>query len=344
MAWGESLASGLRGGRSRAARTASTCEDPAAVEGKQELRVLLGVTASGKSALALELAERAGAEVVSMDSMLVYRGMDIGTAKPTAAERARVRHHGLDLAAPSEVFTVQHWLAATEAALADSAARGRRALLVGGTAFYYKALVHGLFEGPDVDPALRASLERRYELEGAAALHAELARVDVAAAARIHANDRKRVVRALEVWHQSGRPLSDWQREWGWDGSGASERPRRVVELAPEPARLEQRIVERTGAMLDAGWAAEAAGVRAGGGFSATASQALGYAIALDLHDGRISRREAAEQIALATRQFARRQRTWFRKFREARVVATPETPQDLAERVDEVLRWFDWA
>ena len=316
----------------------------AAVEGKQELRVLLGVTASGKSALALELALRAGAEVVSMDSMLVYRGMDIGTAKPTRVERERVPHHGLDLASPSEVFTVQHWLAATEAALAEIAARGRRALLVGGTAFYYKALVHGLFEGPDVDPALRASLEARYEREGAAQLHAELARVDAAAAARIHANDRKRVVRALEVWHQSGRPLSDWQREWGWDGSGANERPRRVVELAPEPARLERRIVERTHAMLDAGWAEEAAAVRASGGFSPTASQALGYSIALELHDGLVSRAQAEERIALATRQFARRQRTWFRKFREARVVATPETPQDLVERVDEVLRWFDWA
>ncbi len=135
----------------------------AAVEGKQELRVLLGVTASGKSELALELAERAGAEVVSMDSMLVYRGMDIGTAKPTAVERIRVLHHGLDLAAPSDVFTVQHWLAATEVALADIAARGRRALLVGGTAFYYKALVHGLFDGPDVDPALRASLDALLE-------------------------------------------------------------------------------------------------------------------------------------------------------------------------------------
>jgi len=306
--------------------------------------VLLGVTASGKTALALKLAERAGAEVVSMDSMLVYRGMDIGTAKPSASERSCVRHHGLDLAAPSEVFTVQHWLAATEAALADIAARGSRALLVGGTAFYYKALVHGLFEGPDVDPALRASLERRYDVEGAAALHAELRRVDFAAAARIHANDRKRVVRALEVWHQSARPLSAWQREWGWDGSGASERPRRVVELASESARLERRIVERTGAMLDAGWADEAAAVRASGGFSRTASQALGYGVALELHDGLLTRPQAAEKIALATRQFARRQRTWFRKFREARRVATPETPQDLVERVDEVLRWFEWA
>ncbi len=341
---GQSLATAARSGAVGAAPEHRYVRRSAAVEGKQELRVLLGVTASGKSALALELAERAGAEVVSMDSMLVYRGMDIGTAKPTAAERARIRHHGLDLAAPSDVFTVQHWLSATEVALADIAARGRRALLVGGTAFYYKALVHGLFEGPEVDPALRASLEERYEREGAPVLHAELARVDAPAAARIHANDRKRVVRALEVWHQSGRPLSDWQREWGWDGSGANERPRRVVELVPEPERLEQRIVARTGAMLDAGWAVEAAAVRASGGFSSTASQALGYAIALELHDGLVTRELAQERIALATRQFARRQRTWFRKFREARAVAAPERPQDLAERVDEVLRWFDWA
>jgi tRNA dimethylallyltransferase len=314
------------------------------VERKADLRVLLGVTASGKSALALALAERARAEVVSMDSMLVYRGMDIGTAKPSAEERARVAHHGLDLVEPSAVFTVQDWLACAEAALAEIASRGRRALVVGGTAFYYKALVHGLFDGPDVDPALRASLEQRYDAEGCGVLHAELARVDAPAAARIHAHDRKRVVRALEVWHQSGRSLSDWQREWGWDGAGARERERRVVELVREEADLERRIVRRTREMLDAGWADEAARVRAGGGFSATSSQALGYRTALRLHDGELDRDAACAEIALGTRQFARRQRTWFRKFHEAVRVRAPESTQDLVERVDEVLRAFDWS
>lgn len=310
---------------------------------ESDLRVLLGQTASGKSALALEVAERAGAELVSLDSMLVYRGMDIGTAKPTAAELARVRHHALDLVEPRETFTVQQWLAVAEAALADITSRGKRALFVGGTAFYYKALVHGLFEGPDVDSAVRAALEQRYEREGAEKLHAELAQVDATAAGRIHANDRKRVVRALEVWQQTGRALSDWQREWGWDGSGAKERARRVVELVREPEVLERRIAERTRAMLDAGWAEEAARVRANGGFSATSSAALGYSLALAHFDGELSRDEAQAAITLATRQFARRQRTWFRKFREAERVRAPETTQDLSERVGEVLRVFDW-
>ncbi|MCC7011600.1 MAG: tRNA (adenosine(37)-N6)-dimethylallyltransferase MiaA [Planctomycetes bacterium] len=311
-----------------------------------QLRVILGATASGKTALALEIAARAGAEIVSLDSMLVYRGMDIGTAKPSAAERARVRHHALDLVAPHEEFTVQQYLAAAESALADAAARGARALFVGGTAFYYKTLVHGLFRGPDVDRELRARLELRFDREGAAALHAELARVDPRAAARIHCNDRKRVVRALEVFEQTGAPLSDLQREWGWDdgASGApAGRARRVIELVVPVDELDRRIAERTRAMLDAGWVEEALRIRAEGGFSATSRQALGYAEVLRLADGELGRADAVAEIALRTRQFARRQRTWLRKFEEARRVASPENEQDLAQRVDEVLEWFDW-
>src|SRR5262249_35574703 len=161
---------------------------------------------------------------------------DVGTAKPSAAERARVRHHALDLVEPSATFTVQDYLREAERALADARARGKRAVFVGGTAFYYKALTQGLFEGPEVDAAVRAELEQRYDREGAQLLHAELARVDGASAARIHANDKKRVVRALEVWTQSGKPLSAWQREWGWDREGAAPtgRARRVVGLAVE--------------------------------------------------------------------------------------------------------------
>ena len=314
--------------------------------GDEELRVVLGATATGKTAFALALAERAGAEIVSLDSMLVYRGMDVGTAKPPAAERARIPHHALDLVPPSTVFTVQDYLAAAQAALEDVRRRGGRALFVGGTAFYYKALTQGLFEGPDVDSELRGALERRYEREGADALHRELARVDSLAARRIHANDKKRVVRALEVFEQTGRPLSDWQREWGWgEGGGASPigRPRRVVELCVPAPELDRRIAERTRRMLDGGWVEEALAVRAAGGFSATSRQALGYADVLELADGVLSRAEAEERIALRTRQFSRRQRTWLRKFTEARRIEAPENAEDRAEVLDAVLAGFGW-
>lgn len=313
----------------------------------QELRVILGATASGKTALALAVAERAGAEIISLDSMLVYRGMDIGTAKPNAAERARVPHHALDLVEARDEFTVHHYLNVAEAALASASERGVRALFVGGTAFYYKALVHGLFRGPELDPTLRRELEQRFDGEGAAAMHAELTRVDPRSAARIHANDKKRVVRALEVFLQTQRPLSEHQREWGWgdDGDGRDGgRARRVVELVFPVEELDARIATRTRAMLDAGWVDEAVRLRERGGFSATSKQALGYAEVLRLADGDVTRAEAELEIALRTRQFARRQRTWLRKFDEARRCAAPRNAEDLAARADEVLGEFGWA
>ena len=281
----------------------------------ETLSLLVGGTGAGKSAFALELAEACGAEVVSMDSMLVYRGMDVGTAKPTPPERARVPHHVLDRALPSERYDVSRWLADAEAALADVRARGRRALVVGGTGLYLKALLSGMFGGPPVDPALREELRERARAEGPATLHAELLRVDPAAAARIHPHDAKRVTRALEVWRQTGRPISAWQREWGWTGDPAPERPARLVGLAHEPDELDRRIARRTRAMLDGGWPEEARAIREGCGFGPTAGQALGYREVLELVDGRTTRAAAEERIVTLTRRFARRQRTWFRRF-----------------------------
>jgi tRNA dimethylallyltransferase len=301
------------------------------------LHALLGATGSGKSALSLPLAERAGAEIVSLDSMQVYRGMDVGTAKATATERARVPHHMLDLAPPSERYDVQRFLRELEPVLAGIRARGARALFVGGTGFYLKALCDGLFRGPDPDPELRARLEARARAEGSPALHAELARVDPLAAARVHRNDAKRVVRALEVQLQTGRALSDWQTQWG----SPAARPRRLVGLDLPVPVLDRRIAERTRAMLAAGWPEEAARIRATCGFGPTAAQALGYAEALELHDGRIGFDEAAARIALRTRQFARRQRTWYRKFPDITWLrAENRAPADL---VEEALRALGW-
>lgn len=303
---------------------------------REPLRVLVGPTASGKTALGLALAERAGAEILSLDSMLVYRGLDVGTAKPTAAERARVRHHLLDLVSPAERYDVQRYLADARAALADVYARGRRALFVGGTGFYLAALVRGLFEGPPVDAALRGRIEARAAAQGPGPLHAELAAVDPDSAERIHPNDVRRVIRGIEVFEQTGRPLSAWQREWGATPSPRVERAR-LVGLALETPELDRRIRLRTDAMLDAGWRDEARAVSAGEGFGPSARQALGYAEVLAWADGALTREAARERIALRTRQFARRQRTWYRKFPIRWL--DPDDPA-VVERALEALGW----
>lgn len=289
-------------------------EPERAVLDRVPLRFLVGPTASGKTALALELCRRTGAEVVSLDSMLVYRGLDIGTAKPSAEERRRARHHLIDLVEPNERFDVQRYLAALCAALAELERRGVPALLVGGTGLYLAAVLRGLFAGPAVDLDLRRGLVSRAAEVGPVALHAELATVDPAAAERLHPNDVRRVVRALEVHAQTGRTLTDWQREWAAEPSPREQRAR-IVGLEVSVDELDRRIRARTSAMLDAGWRAEAERVRNGPGFGPSAIQALGYTEVLAWADGALTRAEAEAQIALRTRQFARRQRTWYRKF-----------------------------
>jgi tRNA dimethylallyltransferase len=293
---------------------------------------LIGPTAAGKSPLALAVAELAGAEIVSLDSMQVYRGMDVGTAKPSSADRARVRHHMLDLVEPSERYDVRRYLADLAPVLDDLRARGARALLVGGTGFYLKALLSGIFEGPPADLELRARIERRVREIGGGRAHAELERADPRSAARIHENDTKRLVRALEVLEQTGRPLSDWQREWGWHGSGEEENaasPAAIVGLDPGAAEVDRRIELRTRAMLEAGWPAEAARIRSTTGFGPTSSQALGYREALALHDGEMDSEACAEAISRRTRRFARRQRTWYRSFAGVRWLEAGASPGD---------------
>ncbi len=324
----------------------------ATVSAPVRLHALVGPTASGKSAVALEVAERAGAELISLDSMLVYRGLDIGVAKPTAAERARVPHHALDLVEPSEAFSVSDWLREARRAQGAIEARGRRALYVGGTAFYLKALLQGLFEGPAVEPRVRERLEQRYASEGPLALHAELQRVDPSLAARIHANDRKRVVRALEVFEQTGKPLSEWQTTWGWHGAAPSAAGEvRLVGLSTPVERLDARIAARTREMLERGWVEEARAIRERSGFGPTAAAALGYAQVLELADGLTDPESCERAIVLKTRQFARKQRTWLRKFEGLEWVETlrpsaegaSADEKDLAGLADEVLDRLGW-
>lgn len=297
------------------------------------IRLLLGCTAVGKTEVALQLAERHGLEVVSIDSMQVYRGMDIGTAKPTATELARVPHHLIDVLDPWESCSAARFVPLAEAAIADIRSRGRGPLLVAGTPFYLMALVYGLFDGPSADPEFRRQLRERAASEGAAPLHAELTRIDPSAAGRIHPNDLFRIERALEVHWQTGRPISELQRQW----AGPPRFSVRVVGLKRSPEDQAHRINARVKQMYAAGWVDEVKALlgrraqycRVGGtpptnsellagldaALSPQARQALGYSQILRHFAGEYSLEKAIEQTKIATRRFAKSQRTWFRKF-----------------------------
>ncbi len=309
-----------------------------------ELCALIGPTAAGKTALSTLVAERAGAEIVSLDSMQVYLGMDIGTAKPTLQERAGIPHHMLDLVTPDVRYDVQRFLRELQPVLLDIESRGKRALFVGGTAFYLKVLTHGLFDGPEVDPALRARLEEELDQLGAEAFHAKLAELDPKSAQRLHPNDGRRVVRALEVLEQTGRTLSAWQQQWREkSGERAAGNQRRLVGVGHAVPDLDERILRRTKLMLDGGWPEEAQRVRETTGFGETSAQALGYSQVLRLLDGELTEQDCAQEIALRTRQFARKQRTWYRKFEEIQwLEGVVETDREAMVR--EALEAFGWA
>jgi len=269
---------------------------------------IVGPTASGKSALALDLAERLGGEIVSADSRQIYRDLDIGAAKPSAAERARVPHHCLDLVAPGESFDAARFRDAASAAIADVTRRGRVALVVGGTGLYVRAHLGGLCPAPPRAPALRAALAR----EDGAALHRRLRTLDPVAAARIASGDRVRTVRALEVVLTSGVPLSRWQAEHRF---GELAYDALVIGLARPVAELDARIAERARAMLDAGFLDEVRALHGRGlGAGAPGLSAVGYRELLACVEGRMDLATALAATVRATRRFAKRQRTWFRR------------------------------
>jgi len=274
----------------------------------------VGPTASGKSDAALAIAPRLGAEVVSVDSMLVYRGMDIGTAKPTIEQRAVVPHHLLDLAEPSERFTVARYQELARGALRSIA----RPLLVGGSGLYLRAVVDDLAFPPE-DPVVRASLEAEADDLGADALYHRLADTDPVAAARIEPGNVRRIIRALEVTAISGSPFSSFAT--AWDRYDADRVRAAGIRMNREARRI--RIGERVLAMLRNGWLDEVQGLldRGFGGWI-TASRAIGYAELAEHLDGRVSLDEAAERTVKRTRELARRQMAWFRR--------------------DPRIRWFD--
>jgi tRNA dimethylallyltransferase len=288
---------------------------------------LLGPTASGKSALAMALAGRLPVEIVVMDSAQVYRGMDIGTAKPGAEERARVPHHLIDLVDPDEPYSAGRWRVEAVAAVKAILSRGRVPLIVGGTMLYYRALVHGLDALPHADPALRAAIDAQAAERGWPALHAELARIDPAAAQRIMPNDGQRIQRALEVWRLTGRPLSALQ------GAAAPALPFAVRAFSIEIDRreLHERIARRFDAMLRAGLLEELRAIQKRYRVTARtpSMRAVGYRQAWEHLEGRTTYDEMRQRAIAATRQLAKRQMTWLRRLPD--VQALPPDPERLA-------------
>ena len=305
---------------------------------------LMGPTASGKSALALEWAQRLGGEILSVDSALVYRGLDIGAAKPSAAEQALVPHHLIDVREPWQAYSAAEFAADARRALDDIAARGRLPILAGGTGLYFHALLHGLSPMPEADAGLRAEITARAQALGWPALHAELAQVDAEAAARIGPTDPQRIQRALEVYRLSGKPISAWQRE-----SVRQRFPFRVLKLVLAPAGralLHQRIEQRLDAMLAAGFLDEVRRLRALPQLQAhpavrelPALRAVGYRQAWEHLDGATDAAAFRDRAIFATRQLAKRQLTWLRGQLDARWFDPQAGRAGLEQALDQFLR-----
>jgi tRNA dimethylallyltransferase len=295
---------------------------------RPRLLCITGHTASGKSSLAMGLAESVSAELLSVDSMQVWRGFDIGTAKPTKEERLRVPHHGLDLVDPDDSFSAGAFLTYARGVLTEASERGVPVIAVGGTGLYLRAMLHGLAPAPTADWALRAEL-RSEEADQPGAMHARLLRVDPVAAGRLHPNDLVRIERAIEVYEQTGRSIAQHQADHAF-----GEAPFDTWLLAirwPRPTLVE-RIAARVGVMLESGWIEEVRRlVAAGVTEDRTPMKAIGYReIAAHLR-GELDREELRERIVVATRRFAKRQATWFNR---EPCIEWVEPMHDLAERL----------
>jgi len=292
--------------------------------------LILGVTASGKGRLALDLAENLGAEIISIDSMKVYRRMDIGTGKPPREARRKVKHHLIDIVEPSDSFSVSAFLDAAACAVRQIKTRNKPVIAVGGTALYIKALLYGLFEGPGTDEQIRNRLKKQADEEGIDRLHHILKELDPDAAARIHPNDAKRIIRALEVYEITGKPISSFQQQWGDERRKAEDRRQKssiedgalkhdwtIIGLRRQREQESKRINARVKKMIAAGLLEEVRALLAEDKpLSRQARCAIGYAEIIEHLAGRIGFDEAVELIKKNTRRLAKGQRTWFKTFK----------------------------
>lgn len=276
-----------------------------------ELLVIVGPTASGKTELAIELAEAFGGEVIGADSVQIYRGFDIGSGKPTEAERARAAHHLVDLFDPLDTIDAQRYAELASEVIASIRSRGRVPIVCGGAFLWVKALVWGLAKLPPASPEVRAAHEALVRERGRAALHAKLAEVDPESAARLSPNDYVRVSRALEVFELSGKPQSAWYAEHSFRGT---QYKARLIGVDRARDELDRRIELRTKAWLDGGWIDEVSSLIERGFRGARAMGSVGYRQVLDHLEGRLPREELHQAIVRSTRVFVRRQRTWLRE------------------------------
>lgn len=298
---------------------------------RPQLVIIAGPTATGKTALAVALATRHGAEIVGADSRQVYRYLDIGTAKPTAAERASVPHHMIDVVEPDEHFDGACFRTSALLAIQGAFARGKRVFVVGGTGLYLRALTQGLFAGPPADPTLRQRLQQQEHEESAGFLHRWLQRVDPDAARRLHPHDSVRLIRALEVFLLTEKPISQWQREHAF-----SERPfaTLTIGLTMDRAALARRIEQRCRDMVQAGLVDEVRHLwEMGYGPELSAMRTIGYAQIGDMLRGHYDTEEALTRMTLETRRLAKRQMTWLRADPEVQWFP-PTQVQDIEEAI----------
>ena len=300
--------------------------------------LILGVTASGKGRLAFDLAEYLGAEIISIDSMKVYRRMDIGTAKPSKEARQHVKYHLIDVVEPSDSFSVGAFIDDASDAREQINSRNRKIVAVGGTALYVKSLLYGLFDGAGTDEKIRAELRARAETEGLAELHRELTKIDPAAAERINPNDAKRIIRALEVYQLTGKPISSFQKQWQ---QRQMKHDWTIIGLRREKADASSRINKRVKNMIDAGLVDEVKSLLDDEKpLGQQARCAIGYAEIIEHLSGQASLEDAIESIKINSRRLAKGQRTWFKTFQDVHWldIAEDETPEQILNRTKKLL------
>jgi len=297
---------------------------------------LTGATASGKSGVSRILANELNAEIISMDSMAVYCGMDIGTAKPNVSEQSEAPHHLIDVVDPNEEFSLAEFLTLSHQVTEAIQQRGKQVLFVGGTPLYLKSLLRGVCEGPPADQDFRREVEKEVESVGIEALRKRLEQVDPLSAAKLHPNDTRRMIRALEVYKLTGTPISHYQLQFEGKHTARCER---VFVVSRKRDQLHSRINERTEKMFDAGLVDEVKSLRSKyGSFSKTALQGVGYSESLDHLDEKYDLAEAIEQTKIRTRRFARRQETWFRGLEECRWLPVDEETSE-SQIIDLIFR-----